>query len=197
MRAQTSDPLVSPVTNQELADWLVIDAADPLLQGILLTATSTVITYTGYDLIARDWSAQSWEWPSTGTRSVPSISRQNYRLKDVVDVPYAKLIGVDLVEVYGVPTTDFVQREDDIAFSSPVPVNFVDPSPLPALRIEYRAGYGETAADVPDGIKQAIKMIAAFIYEHRGACDAMDALKRSGAKELLAPFIKPTKLAVV
>jgi hypothetical protein len=43
-------------------------------------------------------------------------------------------------------------------------------------------------ASVPTAIKTAIMMIAAFMYEHRGQCDANDAIKKSGAANLLRPY---------
>jgi hypothetical protein len=52
------------------------------------------------------------------------------------------------------------------------------------IRIEYTAGM----AFVPGAIRTAIMMIGGFIYDHRGGCDAEDALKKSGAINLLRTY---------
>lgn len=39
---------------------------------------------------------------------------------------------------------------------------------LNALRVKCEAGYGASASDIPAPIKQAIKELVAFMYEHRG-----------------------------
>jgi hypothetical protein len=43
-------------------------------------------------------------------------------------------------------------------------------------------------AFVPGAIRTAIMMIGGFIYDHRGGCDAEDALKKSGAMNLLRTY---------
>ena len=40
-----------------------------------------------------------------------------------------------------------------------------------AIRIDYVAGYGASASDVPQAIRDAIRMIVAHWYEHREAGD--------------------------
>jgi hypothetical protein len=52
------------------------------------------------------------------------------------------------------------------------------------IRIEYTAGM----PFVPGAIRTAIMMIGGFIYDHRGGCDAEDALKKSGALNLLRTY---------
>ena len=65
MRAYTNDPLVSPVTNQELADWLYLDDdTDPLLPVMTVTATQAVIDYLQRDLLPRAWILTHEDWPS-------------------------------------------------------------------------------------------------------------------------------------
>jgi uncharacterized phiE125 gp8 family phage protein len=42
-----------------------------------------------------------------------------------------------------------------------------------AVRVNFTAGYGATTASVPEGIKQAIKIIVEHWYEHRGEDPSM------------------------
>lgn len=41
-------------------------------------------------------------------------------------------------------------------------------TPLQHIQIAMTAGYGDAAEDVPETIRQAILMLVAFLYEHRG-----------------------------
>jgi uncharacterized phiE125 gp8 family phage protein len=52
---------------------------------------------------------------------------------------------------------------------------------IASLKVDYTAGYGDTYSSVPDGIQQGILQHAAYLYEHRGDCDAEESAKRSGA----------------
>ena len=65
--------------------------------------------------------------------------------------------------------------------------------------VEYKAGYGDTAADVPFAIRQAITMAIAWQFNHRGDCGTtadglnsngavVDPLEVSGAAGLLNPY---------
>ena len=196
MTAQTTDPLQSPVTAQELADWLALDNADPLLTPMLLTATDAVIRRLGYDLLARDWTYTLWDWPVVGTPTSPSLSRQASDLDRVIDLPYAKIISLDSVTSYGAAVTGAVARQDDVALPRGVERYAYQINDDPALVFEYRAGFGEAADDVPDSIKTAIKQMAGFLYEHRGACDATDAMHKSGAAVMLTPWARPNNVVV-
>lgn len=47
------------------------------------------------------------------------------------------------------------------------------------LEIEYVAGFGSSASDVPQGIKQGLLEQVAFMYENRGDCDCSSMSKES------------------
>jgi hypothetical protein len=52
------------------------------------------------------------------------------------------------------------------------------------VRVEYTAGMDV----IPAAIKLGITTIAAFMFDHRGACDAEFALAKSGAINFLKPY---------
>ena len=195
-QANALGALQSPVTAQELADWLALDSADPLLNPMLLTATDAVIRRLGYDLLARDWIYTLWDWPVVGTPTSPSLTRQASELDRVIDLPYAKVISLDSVTSYGAAVTGAVARQDDVALPRGIERYAYQINDDPALVFEYRAGFGETADDVPESIKTAIKQLAGFLYEHRGACDAADAMQKSGASVMLTPWTRPANVVV-
>ena len=186
MTAKTNDPLVSPVTNAEAANFIGADDTDPILPGLLLSATDAVIRAIQYDLEPRDWKLTLWEWPIVGTRTAPNLARAPYSFKREIELPYAALISVTSVTSYGDPVTDFTQRETSIIMPRGLAKETYKDNDDPAIVVEYRAGFDP----VPEPIRQAIIMVAAFLFEHRGACDGQEALWRSGAKSLLVPWMK-------
>jgi len=182
--AETADPIVSPVTSQELEDWLSLHATENVLPRLLAQATGAVVRYIGHDLIARNWTLTHWDWPAQGTLSARNLGRDTGGAADVVAIPYGPL-SITSVLRYGEAVTDYVFRSGEIAiggaFSGPMVAD-------PALVVAYRAGFGETAATVPEEIRQAVLMLAAFNYEHRGSCEASEAMRKSGAAEALTPW---------
>lgn len=184
MTARTSDPIVSPVTAQELADWLGADASDPLLTPLLSSATDAAIQFLNYDLEPRTWTLTLWDWPVYGAKAWPNVGDPVSRLKREIELPYAAIQAVSSVEVYGNVITDYVTRENSIVFAQGVPYDRYKENEDSAIVIEYTAGLDP----VSDSIKDGIKMLAAFMYEHRGECDVMQGLQRSGAAMLLQPY---------
>lgn len=192
MTVKTSDPLVSPVTAQELADYAVLDAADPAIPSVLLIATDAVIQFLGYDLTPRNWVLTLWDWPHTGTKTSPNLYPSVHSLDRVIPLPYAALVSVTSVEAYGVATTDYVAREDMIVLNRGIPRDEYQDNADPALVVEYNAGL----SPIPEAVRQAILAMGAYLYEHRGACDVTDALKASGANRMLQPYVNPRNVVV-
>ena len=196
-KSNTTDPIVAPVTQQELMDWLVLPLTDPTLAQLLTAATGSVIRFLGLDLLERDWTLTHWDWPTSGTAALPTLSRQNGGALREIVLPYANLLAVSSVEVYGEAVTNFIQRADSIVLEPlDVTLSATGTNTDPALVVAYSAGYGATNADVPSDIKQAILQLAAFNYEHRGSCDATQALTKSGARELLQPYQSAANLVL-
>ena len=179
---------VEPViTNAELADWLGVDDTDPLLPVMATTATSAAIEFLQSELISRQRQTIYQEWPSVGTNTAPSISPNNISSKLYIDLPYARLISVDFLILGGTITTDYkevISLPAKLYIDSPV---VTSETGNPAISVTYTAGYG-AIADVPQAIKSAVSMLAAYMFDHRGACDAMSALDQSGAAMALTPY---------
>ena len=159
---RTSDELVAAVTVSELAEYLGVDDADTLLEGIALAATDAVAKYTNVELCKRNWVYRADRYPErqpgfTGIGSIPALGAW------WVDLPAWPVIDVTSVTAH-----DYSFDDDGRVFIS---------SPEAPLVIEYVAGYEEA----PAALKQAVLMLASFLYEHRGACDVGEAGKRSGA----------------
>lgn len=172
---RTADALISPVSAADLADFIGVDVTDPLLQPLLLTASQTFVDYTSHELHARDYTLKMDRWPErqpgySGLYPMPAS------LGWWIDLPMQPVISVDDVTLAGTS----VEFEDDLA-SRPARV-FANYGAGPVI-VLYRAGY-EYGEDIPADILQGIKMLAAYLYEHRGSCEAADPVKASGASML-------------
>lgn len=186
MIAYTTDPVISPVTSQQLADWLKHDDdSDPTLMPLLLATTEHVIEWLQRDLLTRAWELTYSEWPQ------PRQGRQLHygwpSYSDGIELPYTQLQGVDSVILFGESlTTD----DYKVIAGNParIRLNKLPHGEGEALKVEYRAGYGDAPQDVPQAIRTGIIMIAAYLHEHAGACDVSEAMAKSGAATLLHPY---------
>jgi hypothetical protein len=175
MQATPQTDTVSPVTVTEFATFIGASSDDPLLPGILQAATDATIRCINQDLLSRAWVG-----------IVPALTPTRLQLSPYTDpsstfeLPYTALISVQ--EVTG---NDAQVLEYEVeANRRPAKVKVLGWDYMSEIRIEYTAGM----PFVPGAIKTAIMMIASFIYDHRGGCDADDAVKKSGAMTLLRPY---------
>jgi hypothetical protein len=175
MQATPQTDTVSPVTVAEFASFIGASTADPLLPGMLQAATDATIRHINQDLLSREWVG-----------IVPALTPTRLQLSPYIDpastfeLPYTALISVESVtgnDSEVLPYELEAQRR-------PAKIKVLGWDYMSELRIEYTAGM----PFVPGAIKTAIMMVASFIYDHRGGCDAEDALKKSGAMTLLRPY---------
>lgn len=169
---------VSPATPSELAELLGVDATDPLLQPLLDAATDTAETWLSSAIVSRQFTA-SWPfWPSTGAMA-QGLAGTTSTPDSYLELPYTRLLSLDSVEVSGVAFSAYELRRTNPArvYAYPQEGEIV---------ATYTAGW--LPENVPNAIKQGVLMAAAFLYEHRGSCDAMQALERSGATVLLQRY---------
>ena len=195
MNIETNDPLVSPVFSSELANYAKLDSDDPMIDTVLLSATSAVFSFLKQDLMTRTWTITYRDWPSVGAPYYKQIYRSNYHMRHLIELPYTNLVGVDSVLLAGEATTDYLVNS-----GKPYALEFdnfyTGNDDLNAIEITYKAGFGTSTADVPQPIRNAIMMAAGYIYAHNGACDYNDALAMSGAKQLLTPYAVKAGLVI-
>ena len=185
---QKTMPSVPAASPDDLIELLRLDtngeynAETGYLTTLLMTASQYAAHYLRRALLTSTYVRQ-YEQP----RDVPRLSR-DYKIPDVIELPYPPLVTVD--RVYVVSTDD---TEHDVAdyvldnVSEPARIrlrSFTTGSAFEFLRIEYTAGYGDHYTDVPQLIQQGILQHAAYMYEHRGDCGAEDAARLSGAVDM-------------
>lgn len=187
---EVHDPIQVACNIADLADYLSVDQSDSVLYLVAMDATSQAVEYLQCDLINRRRTVTYNEWPFRGTYTPRSMSPQSVEPCYSFELPYANLQEVESVEIYGEPFTADQYR---VEAGKPTriytnPVFDAKGRTSPAIVCDYVAGFGPSVSSVPYQIQVSIMKLAAFLYEHRGSCDAHEAMLRSGASSTLNPF---------
>ena len=184
MFTRATSPLIPVVSRLDLADYLRLDdSEDPFLQALITSATQYVINRLRLELVSRQRVVIYPNYPTVGSSNYHSLSASRKMLKREIELPYANIISVESVELYSVA----VAAEDyQIKKTLPASIEFdyitVTNEDVDAIKVEYTAGFG-SIDDVPEDLKFAIVMFAAYLYEHRG-CGMADAFMQSGCGEM-------------
>jgi len=193
-------PAIEPITLQQLADQIRGDSTDPLLDLYIAAARQQFEEYTGRALITQTWRMTLDRWPSSGAEpwwdgvrdgaigDLISPSRATwvilprYRLQSIDSITTFDEAGSSTsVTAADVFVTDTQQEPGRLVLKAskawPVALQSAN-----AIRIDYVAGYGTDAADVPAALRVALLQFAAHLYSHRGDdCSSEDAMRASGA----------------
>jgi uncharacterized phiE125 gp8 family phage protein len=158
-------PAEEPLTLAETKAYLRLDdeAEDALVTTLIVAARLHVEGVTGRALLAQSWRLVLDSWPESR----------------IVKLPVAPLISLTAITAYDADGTGH-----DISLAQFLPETAVAPARLmlpqtiagmPALRermgleIDYVAGFGTEASDVPADIRQALLRLVAYWFEHRDA----------------------------
>jgi uncharacterized phiE125 gp8 family phage protein len=180
----TSAPAVEPVTVNEAKAHLRVDgsAEDTLIASLILTSRLHIETALGLALITQSWRLTLDAWPAARELALP------LRPLQAVD-------EVRVLSAGGDPTV--VAASQYLIDVASVPPRLIRRSALPApdemaagIEIDFTAGYGDGAGDVPAPIRQALLMLVAHWYEHRDPVEvgAAEASVPAPVGELLAPY---------
>lgn len=175
MQATPQTDTVSPVTPAELADFIGVDSSDTLLPVMLVAATDAVIRHINQDLIQRDWIGIVPVPPEARLQLSPYIDPPS-----TFELPYTALISVASVTGNDNEALSYELQSQ----RRPANITVLGWDYLSEIRIAYRAGM----VTIPAAIKSGIMLMASYLYEHRGDCDADDGIKKSGAAMLLRPY---------
>jgi len=132
-----------------------------LITSLVAAARVHVETTTRRALISQGWTFALDAWPASGR----------------VELPLSPLISVSTIEVHdedGVPATlDPVTYEVDGASLPPRILRrrgHVWPSPgllAGGIHIDFTVGHGLLASDVPEPMRQAVRLLVGHWFEHR------------------------------
>lgn len=157
-------PTTEPVTTAEAKTHLrVTTSDDDTYIGTLITvARRHVETITGRALINQTWDYFLDNFPPGDKIVIPlprlsSVTSVKYTDKDNVQTTFA-------ASKYIVDTNN-EPGQIVLAYGESWPT--FTPKPINAVEIRFVAGYGSTAASVPEGVKQAMLLLIAHWYENR------------------------------
>ena len=167
-----TQPVLEPISIDILKIHLRLehDREDNYLTHLIQTSRQQIEANTKRCLIAQKWAIEIKEG------------------KEEIVLPHTPLLKIEEIAIKALrgekrilnPQLFPITMKGDIAVLS----NFIAISG--PIRITYIAGYGDNAEDVPSPLKQAILMLAAYYYEHRG--DRKMPLP-SQIENLIAPFV--------
>jgi uncharacterized phiE125 gp8 family phage protein len=175
-------PAVEPLSLAEAKRFLRIDHGDDdaLVQSLIKAARQRIEARTGRALIAQDWRIVTDAWPSGGRLALPVLPARAVAAVRVID-------WLGAAQAFSPPVYNLVAGTEP-------PV--LDASALPqpgkardGIEIDVAAGYGPSAADVPEPLRQAMRLMIAHAYAATGP----DGRKPAGPepseiRDLLAPY---------
>lgn len=155
-------PALEPVTLAEAKAHLRVDAADEdvLIQSLILTSRLQIEAALALALISQSWTLTLDCWPQRGLLEMPIGPLQS--------VSEIRMIAAD-----GTPSiVDPAGYDVDHAGTPPRIARLAATSLVPGRRlggiaIDFSAGYGSAASDVPEPIRHALLMLVAHWFENR------------------------------
>jgi uncharacterized phiE125 gp8 family phage protein len=176
-------PAVEPVALAEMKAFLRVEHGDDdaVIASLIAGARIHVEAQTKRALITQGWRLSFDAWPQDGRIAV-------------APAPLQTLDAVRVHDAGGTPS--------DIDLQNFVPdpgasVLAFAPSSLPApgrraagIELDVTVGYGAAAGDVPEPLRQAIRLLAAHWYENRGlvATEGQGAPLPATVQALIAPY---------
>lgn len=155
-------PIVQPITRQELKDHLRVDttAEDSFIDLLIKTATDYFERRSWRQLMTATYKLHLDHFPNG------VILLERPPIQSVTEIKYTDENGVvqtwsnTLYEVDTITEIARVRPKQDQSYPSTDEV-------FNAVSVEYIAGYGSDRDNVPDMIKQTVKLIAAHFYDNR------------------------------
>ena len=177
---QTTAPAIEPLTLTEAKNHLRVDADlrqdDALIAMLIGAARRYAEMYCARSFISQGWALVMDSFPGVGMMGVPWGNP--YSLPgNAVLLERGPVISVDAITytaMDGSPQT-LAATEYAVDLSGPLPritprFGKIWPIALPqigAVAVSYTAGYGSTAASVPDGIRHWMLMRMTTLYRNR------------------------------
>ena len=175
-------PAVEPLSLAEAKAFLRVEHADDddVIAALISASRIHVEAQTRRALITQNWRLTIDNWPADG------------RLK-VAPAPLRELAAARVYDVGGaahpIDTNSFVvdAGASVLAFA---PWALPPPGRIAAgIELDVVAGYGDAASDVPEPLRQAIRMLTAHWYDNRGlAASGAGAILPMTVAALIAPY---------
>jgi len=180
-----SGPAEEPVTVAAAKAHLRIDgsAEDVLIASLILTSRLHVEAAMGLALITQEWRLTFDRWPEAGEVRFP--------LRPIQSITSVSVAGDDGVPVL-VSDADYT-LDGQALRPRLIPRNgsWLQPKTRAnGIEIQFTAGIGDEAEDIPQPIRHAILLLVAHWYEHRDPLEIGSAAAAipASVSELLKPY---------
>jgi len=182
----TAGPAVEPVTLLETKAHLRVEFADDdaLIGGLIKAARECAESATNRKLITQRWRVSEDKIPSPPEFCLPFAPMQYtewVRLWDANNNGIVLSAAAYFTDAIGEPARVFLKDIPSITLRR-----------YNAVEIAFTCGYGAAATNVPEPLRQAVKLLAAHWYENRIAvADAGQTRFEElplGVQYLLAPY---------
>jgi uncharacterized phiE125 gp8 family phage protein len=178
-----SAPAVEPVTLDEARSFLRVEHNDDdeVIAALVAGSRIHVEAQTRRALITQSWRITADAWPPDGRLTILPAPLQVLTAARVYDIDG---------NAHAVDVQAFVP---DLGGSALVFAPWALPAPgrlAAGIELDVTVGYGDAAIDVPEPLRQAIRLLVAHWYEYRGlvASGATGAVLPSTVTTLLAPY---------
>ncbi|MGH1350002.1 MAG: head-tail connector protein [Methyloligellaceae bacterium] len=158
----TSGPLLEPLTVAEIKTFLRVDNDD---EDILISSLITAGRIHIEQKINRKLITQSWSWYLSRWPDKPELT-----------LPLSPVQSVDAIQTYdaeGMPTTWPAENYQTDIYSDAAKIiskNTGWPNPentVNGIEIQITAGYGNNPSDIPEPVRQALRLMVAHWFENR------------------------------
>lgn len=204
---RVSGPAAEPVTAAEFRTFVKADVgvvSDAEANSYITQAREFIEEIEGIAFVNETWRLSLDNWPGyiepwwDGVREMAVTELTSGRPR-VLYFPRYPLSSVSSVKTYDEAsneTTVTINQVFDVDTESRpgrLGLKFgqtwpTATRPINAIQIDYVAGFGAAATDVPVGLRAAVLNLAGYYYEHRGECDMRTAYMKSGASDVLAAY---------
>ena len=179
---ETTAPSVEPVILVDMKLFLRVDGTedDLIITSLIIAARRNAEIFCNRSFITTTWKISLPNFPTT------------------IELPRPPAISVPTVKYYD---TDNVQQTLDTSYyetdfeSEPGRITLAYGYSWPSVydillpvEVNYTAGFGAAASDVPDDIITAVKLQVAELYENRLSPPEESAKVMSAARSLLWPY---------
>ena len=175
-------PAVEPLSLAEAKAFLRLETADddPLIAAFIAAARLHVETQTGLALITQSWRMVLDCWPANGRIAVRPAPLQTLTAARVFDFDG---------EIRTIDAQAFVPDLSTSTFSF-IPWALPMPTRIAAgIELDIAVGFGDGPSDVPEPLRQAIRMLVAHWNENRAVVAGAEvAPVPSNAAALIAPY---------
>ncbi|MCF1472874.1 hypothetical protein FS763_13085 [Agrobacterium vitis] len=178
-------PQAEPLTLVDVKAQLKIDTddEDDLLSGLITAARLHLEAETGLCLMRQSLRLYLDDWPDS----------------EVIQLPKGPVQTIDAVTVFDENGDELhVLLKDHLLDGQARPARlWLRERPLPGrpingIEIDFTAGFGTAATDVPDTLRRAMSLHVAAMYAFRGVVALADqpAALPVGYERLIAPFVR-------